>query len=78
MQNRIKVGHVYQHFKGGKYVVVDIVNYSEDENEKMVIYQGLYAPYPKWARPLSMFSGEVDRKKYPTVKQKFRFEEIKL
>ncbi len=78
MQNRIKIGHVYQHFKGNKYIVVDIVNYSEDENEKMVIYQALYGKRGKWARPLSMFESEIDRKKYPDVKQKFRFEEIKL
>ena len=78
MQNRIKIGHVYQHFKGNKYIVVDIVNYSEDENEKMVIYQALYGKCERWARPLSMFESEVDRKKYPDVKQKFRFEEIKL
>lgn len=76
MQNRIKPGHVYQHFKGNKYIVIDIVNYSEDENEKMVIYQALYGKREKWARPLSMFSSEVDREKYPEVKQKFRFQEI--
>ena len=78
MQNRIKIGHVYQHFKGNKYIVVDIVNYSEDENEKMVIYQALYGKREKWARPLSMFESEVDRKKYPDVKQKFRFQEVEV
>lgn len=78
MQNRIKVGHVYQHFKGNKYIVLDIVNYSEDENEKMVIYQALYGKREKWARPLLMFSSEVDHEKYPKIKQKYRFQEIKL
>ena len=78
MQNRIKIGHIYRHFKGGKYIVLDIVQYTEDENEKIVIYQRLYEPFSKWARPLSMFASEVDHKKYPEVKQKFRFEEIEV
>lgn len=78
MPNRIRIGHIYQHFKGNKYIVLDIVQYSEDENEKIVVYQGLYAPFSKWARPLSMFESEVDYKKYPDVKQKYRFQEIEL
>lgn len=78
MPNRIKPRHIYQHFKGNKYIVLDIVNYSEDENEKIVIYQALYGKRERWARPLSMFESEVDHKKYPDVKQKYRFQEIKL
>jgi len=76
MQNKIQAGHIYQHFKGGKYIVLEIVRFSEDENERMVIYQALYGKREKWARPLSMFSSEVDHEKYPDIKQKFRFEEI--
>lgn len=78
MQNRIEIGHIYRHFKGGKYVVLDIVDFSEDENEKIVIYQALYGERAKWARPLSMFMSEVDHKKYPEIKQKYRFEEIEI
>ncbi|MBQ2659871.1 DUF1653 domain-containing protein [Candidatus Saccharibacteria bacterium] len=74
--HEILPGHVYRHFKGNKYIVLDIVEYSEDENEKMVIYQALYAPGVKYARPLSMFASEVDHEKYPEVRQKYRFEEI--
>ena len=78
MQNKIEVGHVYRHFKGMPYVVLDIVQYTEDDDEKIVIYQALYGERKKWARPLSMFASEVDHDKYPEVKQKFRFEEIVL
>lgn len=78
MQNRIQAGRIYRHFKGNCYVVLDIVNYSENLDEKMVIYQALYGEHEKWARPLSMFESEVDHKKYSDVKQKYRFEEVEL
>ncbi len=74
----IKIGHVYQHFKGNKYIVVDIVNDSEDKNNKIVIYQALYGEHERWARPLSMFASEVDHDKYPEAKQRWRFQEIML
>ena len=78
---KIKIGKVYKHFKNKLYIVTDIVNDSEsnndDELKKIVIYQALYGEGLKWARPYDMFNSEVDHEKYPDVKQKYRFEEVK-
>ena len=67
------VGRRYKHFKGRTYVVTDIAVHTES-NEIMVIYKCFADPLVTWCRPLSMFASDVDRKKYPNVKQKRRFE----
>lgn len=76
----IKIGKIYKRFKGMLYIVLDIVNDSESNNDidykKVVIYQALYGDNLKWARPYDMFNSEVDHEKYPEVKQKYRFEEV--
>lgn len=76
----IKIGKVYKHFKGKLYIVLDIVNDSESNNDleykKIVIYQALYGDNLKWARAYDMFNSLVDIEKYPEVTQKYRFEEV--
>ena len=74
----IKVGNVYRHFKNKYYIVLDIVNDCESNNEykKIVIYMALDGEFLTWARPYEMFASEVDHDKYPDIKQKYRFEEI--
>jgi len=78
----IKVGNIYKHFKNKYYIVLDIVNDCESNNDleykKIVIYKALYGEYLTWARPYEMFASEVDHDKYPDVLQKYRFEEVDM
>lgn len=72
---RLNIGDIVRHFKGKDYKIIDFATHSETE-EQMVVYTALYAPYKTFVRPYDMFMSEVDRKKYPAVGQKYRFEKI--
>ncbi len=69
----IEINGIYKHFKGNYYIVIDIATHSETQ-EKYVVYRQLYGERKLWIRPIDMFLEEVDHKKYPDVKQKYRFE----
>ena len=71
----IRQGQFYRHFKGGLYQVMAIATHSETK-EKMVVYQTLYGDYGIYVRPYDMFASEVDHKKYPQVKQVYRFTQV--
>ena len=82
----IAVGDIVQHFKR-EWVSIDTSEYlykvlafatHTETGEQLVIYQGLYKPFKICARPYDMFMSEVDRGKYPKIRQKYRFEKIKL
>ena len=58
------------------YKIVGIAEHSETK-ESMVVYQALYGDFKMYVRPYAMFMGHVDKKKYPNVKQEYRFEKVK-
>lgn len=75
--NELKLNRVYRHFKGDYYLVVDIARHSETQ-EEMVVYRRLYGDGSLWVRPKAMFLSEVDREKYPDVKQQCRFQLMEI
>ena len=68
------VGKKYRHFKGNIYVVLCICKDSETL-EDLVIYKDTNSD-KIWARKYSMFISKVDKNKYPSVTQEYRFELI--
>ena len=86
VERDLKVGDIVKHFKREwvnqetseyLYKILAFASHTET-GEHLVIYQGLYAPFKICARPYAMFMSEVDRSKYPDVKQKYRFERVDL
>lgn len=71
--NQIKINGIYRHFKGDYYLLVDVAKHSET-GEDYVVYRKLYGDCGLWIRPLEMFLEEVDKDKYPDVKQQYRFQ----
>ena len=80
-------GDIVRHFKHELYPVDSpmytyrILGYAvhSETRETLVIYEALYAlndteKLKVFARPLDMFMSAVDKRKYPDIRQKYRFE----
>lgn len=70
-----KAFEIYRHFKGNLYQVMTLAE-EEATGNMLVVYQGLYAPFKVYARPLSNFLERLDPMKYPGVAQVYRFERV--
>ena len=86
----LRQGRIVEHFKRDflseydklntlkyLYEVVGIAKHTET-GEDMVIYRSLYRDekgnFGLYVRPIDIFLSEVDRKKYPQSRRKYRFE----
>ncbi|MDE6713176.1 MAG: DUF1653 domain-containing protein [Lachnospiraceae bacterium] len=70
-----KAFEIYRHFKGNLYQVMTLAE-EEGTGNMLVVYQGLYAPFKVYARPLSNFLERLDPVKYPGAAQVYRFERV--
>lgn len=85
VESKFKPGQLLRHFKRdfisdeerkeNKYLyqVIGIALHSETK-EPMLIYQGLYAPFEMYARPLAMAEEKTDKVKYPEARQEYRLQ----
>lgn len=89
MDYRLKSGDIVRHFKREmlspeelagepEMYLYDIIGTAEhtESGETLMVYRPRYGEGKLYARPLEMFLSEVDREKYPHVRQRYRFEKI--
>jgi hypothetical protein len=67
MEQEIKPGQLYKHYKGDTYKIITLAKDSEIE-QMLVVYERqtdvLHSGWRVWARPLSLFVENVDTPEY--------------
>ena len=56
----IKVGEIWQHYKGGRYIIIGLGTHTETK-ETMVIYSPIDDSNKVWIRPISMWFNIIDK-----------------
>ena len=72
---QMEAGDIVRHFKGKLYVIEGFAEHTETA-EELVIYRALYQPFNEQSRAVGMFMSTVDKLKYPTATQEYRFERV--
>lgn len=62
--NQLRINGIYRHYKGDKYIVLDVATHSETK-EELVVYRALYGDNKLYARPKTMFFGRNHSRKTP-------------
>ena len=77
----VKIDGIYRYYKGGYYLVDDISRFSNSDKEYVVFREirntniKALSPYGQYeAESYEYFTREVDREKYPYIRQKYRYE----
>ena len=73
MQNELRIGRVYRHFKGDFYLVEAVANDSET-GEPLWSTASSTGTAGSGCGPFAMFLSPVDKAKYPDAAQEYRFE----
>ena len=75
MENELKIGGIYRHFKGNdKLYKIEKIAINSETLEEWVVYTALYGDKKTWVRPKYMFFEKVPDGKENQKKQKYRFE----
>ena len=77
LEREIKVKGIYKHFKGKYYIVEDIALDGESDKE-YVIYRALHDDNKLFVRTFESFLSKVDKEKYPTVEEEYRFTQVDI
>ncbi len=76
MENEVKIGKVYRHFKGNYYFVENIA-YDSETQERIVVYKPLYEREDNrkiFVRPEKMFLSTIPERPDNITGQTHRFE----